>query len=94
MKSRQHRLSLINILIPLLVLLPAAWALLPAGLPNTADGPVHFIRAVGRVRPESSVGQGISCPRCGEKLEIVSLEPPELDWAYFRPAQTISEGRS
>ena len=38
-----------DLLIPLIVLLPVLWALLPGGLPNTADGTVHFVRATEMV---------------------------------------------
>jgi lysine biosynthesis protein LysW len=28
------------------------------------------------------VGQKIKCPDCGSYLEVISLDPLELDWAY------------
>lgn len=31
-------------------------------------------------------GQRLTCPRCRARLEVVSLEPPELDWAYQEPS--------
>jgi lysine biosynthesis protein LysW len=30
--------------------------------------------------PQSKMGQRAICRRCGADLELVSLEPPELDW--------------
>jgi alpha-aminoadipate carrier protein LysW len=27
-------------------------------------------------------GQSVTCPNCGADLEVISLEPLELDWAY------------
>ncbi len=30
-------------------------------------------------------GQYLTCPRCRARLEVVNLEPPELDWAYYEP---------
>jgi alpha-aminoadipate carrier protein LysW len=30
--------------------------------------------------PQSKRGQRVICRRCGADLELVSLEPPELDW--------------
>ncbi len=39
----------LDLLIPLLILLPLCLALLPGGLANTADGPVHFIRSAEMV---------------------------------------------
>lgn len=32
------------------------------------------------------VGEELVCPHCGAELEVVSLEPVELDWAYLAPA--------
>ncbi len=31
-----------------------------------------------------TVGQRICCPYCEVQLEIINLEPPELDWIYER----------
>jgi lysine biosynthesis protein LysW len=31
------------------------------------------------------VGQAVTCPECGTKLEIVNLDPLEIDWAYDEP---------
>lgn len=52
--------GLSNLIIPLLILLPVLWALLPGGLPNTADGMVHFTRISEIV---SSWQDGIFLPR-------------------------------
>ncbi len=41
-----HTSRITNLLIPTLLLLPFAWALLTPGLPNTADMPVHVIRPI------------------------------------------------
>ncbi len=30
--------------------------------------------------PQSKRGQRVICQHCGADLELVSLEPPELDW--------------
>ncbi len=27
-------------------------------------------------------GDRLTCPHCGSHLEIINLEPPELDWAF------------
>ena len=32
------------------------------------------------VRP--SMHQLVSCPGCDADLEVISLDPPEVDWAY------------
>ena len=53
-------LRLCNLTIPLLILLPVLWALLPGGLPNTADGTVHFVRATEMV---AAWQDGIFLPR-------------------------------
>lgn len=31
------------------------------------------------------VGQKITCPNCGVRLEVLNLEPLELDWVYDGP---------
>lgn len=33
------------------------------------------------------VGQRLACPNCGDYLEIINMEPLELDWAFddFEP---------
>lgn len=37
-----------------------------------------------RFKIESAkIGQIITCPECGADLEIINLEPLELDWAYY-----------
>jgi lysine biosynthesis protein LysW len=41
-----------------------------------------FLLEVG----EPVEGQRLTCPRCHARLEIVSLEPLELDWAYNEPS--------
>ncbi len=33
-----------------------------------------------------TVGQIITCSNCGTQLEVISLDPLELDWAYLEPA--------
>ena len=53
-------LGRIDLIIPLLILLPILWALLPGGLPNTADGMVHFVRVIELI---SSWQDGIFLPR-------------------------------
>ncbi|MBC7251603.1 MAG: lysine biosynthesis protein LysW [Anaerolineae bacterium] len=32
-------------------------------------------------------GQLIMCPNCDAELEVISLNPPELDWAYVEPEE-------
>lgn len=51
--------------IPLLIFLPLALALLPGGLANTADGPVHFIRSAEMVHAWQD---GIWLPRWSANL--------------------------
>jgi alpha-aminoadipate carrier protein LysW len=33
-----------------------------------------------------SEGQLIRCQNCGAELEVISVDPLELDWAYLEPA--------
>ena len=51
--------------VPLLIMIPVMWALLPGGLPNTADGPVHFIRSVELVHGWED---GVLVPRWAQNL--------------------------
>jgi lysine biosynthesis protein LysW len=32
------------------------------------------------------VGEEVICPHCEADLEVVSLDPLELDWAWIEPA--------
>jgi len=32
------------------------------------------------------VGDEMVCPHCGTELEVVRLDPPELDWSWIEPA--------
>ena len=31
-------------------------------------------------------GQMITCPNCDASLEVINLDPLELDWAFLEPA--------
>ena len=35
----------------------------------------------------ANVGRRVTCPACGAYLEVISLNPVELDWAYDQPHQ-------
>jgi lysine biosynthesis protein LysW len=37
-------------------------------------------KIVLKTTPE--VGQRITCPHCESELEVISVDPLELDWAY------------
>lgn len=86
--SRRAALGLLNprllhLLIPLLILLPVLWALLPGGLPNSADGMVHFTRITEIV---SSWRDGILIPRWslnlgfGYGIPVFIFGPPLSYW--------------
>ncbi len=32
--------------------------------------------------PDVKLGQKLTCPHCEAELEVISLDPVELDWAY------------
>jgi lysine biosynthesis protein LysW len=34
---------------------------------------------------EPSEGQQVVCPHCQTRLEVLNLEPLELDWSYIEP---------
>lgn len=53
--------------IPALIAAPILWALLPGGLPNTADGRVHFTRAAEMVHAWQD---GVLIPRWSENLGL------------------------
>ena len=38
----------------------------------------------GRIRLSGGprLGQKVTCPRCGEKLEVIRIDPVELDYEY------------
>lgn len=40
---------------------------------------IHIGKRIG-------VGDKIACPACGAKLEVISANPPEVDWAFNPPA--------
>ena len=33
-------------------------------------------------------GEILSCSSCGTELEVINLEPTELDWVYLAPLST------
>jgi len=47
-----------------------------------------------RVGSNFTRGQIITCAHCGTLLEVLALDPPELDWAYLEHAmdEEIGEG--
>ncbi len=61
----QSHPHLVDLLIPLLILVPLVFALLPGGLFNTADGPVHVIRAAEMV---NAWQDGLWLPRWAANL--------------------------
>ncbi len=44
-----------------------------------------------RIGPQIKVGQRITCPHCDAELEIIHLNPLELDWAYDEPAPEFED---
>ncbi|MDY7041129.1 MAG: lysine biosynthesis protein LysW [Chloroflexota bacterium] len=36
-------------------------------------------------------GQLMMCPNCDAELEVISLDPPELDWAYVEEEEEDEE---
>src|SRR5690554_6252347 len=72
-----------DVLLPLLLLLPVLWALLPGGLPNSADGMVHFARIIEII---SSWRDGILIPRWslnlgfGYGIPVFIFGPPLAYW--------------
>lgn len=38
-----------------------------------------------RLGPTPKIGQRVTCPDCGAELEVIEVDPLELDWAYDGP---------
>ena len=38
-----------------------------------------------------SVGDVITCSSCGVELEVIDVEPVELDWVYLAPAEAAED---
>ncbi len=36
---------------------------------------------------QPQVGEEVICPHCEAELEVVALDPVELDWAFIEPAE-------
>ena len=34
------------------------------------------------LRPDVGIGLTLVCPYCDAELELISTDPPEVDWAY------------
>ncbi len=34
------------------------------------------------LKETAKIGTIVKCPECGERLEVISLKPPELEYAY------------
>ena len=47
-------------------------------------GRVHCPDCDGKIMldPEVEVGLTLVCPYCDAELELISSDPPEVDWAY------------
>ena len=36
-----------------------------------------------KLRENLKIGQMVDCPHCETELEVIDLDPVELDWAYY-----------
>lgn len=36
-----------------------------------------------RISGDPDIGMRVTCPECGDLLEVVELNPIELDWVYY-----------
>jgi len=36
-----------------------------------------------RLRSQAKIGQQLNCPFCDAELEVIELDPIELDWAFY-----------
>jgi len=39
-----------------------------------------------RIGTHARTGERIVCPGCGARLEVISADPPEVDWVFSPPA--------
>lgn len=37
------------------------------------------------INPKPMVGKRLTCPHCDAELEVIGLDPVELDWVYEEP---------
>jgi uncharacterized paraquat-inducible protein A len=49
------------------------------------DGRITF-------NPRAFVGQRVTCPHCQTDLEVINVEPLELDWVYDWTWEVEEEG--
>lgn len=40
--------------------------------------------------PRPEIGRRVTCPACQAVLEVISVNPIELDWAYDGPTAEVS----
>ncbi len=45
-----------------------------------------------RFRNNLYIGQMVTCPECGDVLEVVRLSPIKLDWAFEEPFEDDEDG--
>lgn len=43
------------------------------------------------LRSHPRKGQLVTCPSCGAELEVINVDPLELDWAYVEPEEDWEE---
>ena len=45
---------------------------------------VYCLDCVGKITlgSQARVGLKLICPHCDAELEVISIDPPEIDWVY------------
>ena len=38
-------------------------------------------------------GEILRCPSCGTEMQVIGLEPTELDWVFLAPSDTSADWR-
>lgn len=56
---------------------------------------VFCIECEQAIKIESQLKEGeiVYCSNCGAELEVINLEPTELDWAYLDPIRSEDRTR-
>jgi uncharacterized paraquat-inducible protein A len=64
-----------------------------AGKTEAKEGTVECVDCGTRIDliGEVKMGQGLTCPECGTVMEIVGLDPIEVDWIYDEPEYDPNE---
>jgi lysine biosynthesis protein LysW len=46
-----------------------------------------------QISGQPEIGLMVTCPSCGDLLEIIQLDPVELDWIYYQEENDWDDNR-